>query len=148
MKVLIVMLSLLQIASASNAGSFDKKVNAIIGSAKADCGDYVFAISKDAIQFLDLTSNGLADLAVIDEAEFSCSIGASFYCGSAGCKVHFVASHNVISGAAQAWEIIENQEGISVIRLSLHGSACEQVGYQICHRQLTISDGRVEFKTN
>lgn len=146
MKLILAMLSLLQIASASNAGQFDDRIDAIISSAKADCGDYAFALSERTVAYEDMSSDGSIDFAIVDEAGFSCSIGASFYCGSAGCKVHFIAEKNILSGMAQAWEIANDGDGRPVARLSLHGSACDQSGYQVCHKYLTISDGRASLK--
>lgn len=145
MKLILTMLSLIHIASASNAGQFDDRIDAIISSAKANCGNYVFELSEQAVSYEDLSSDGSIDLAIVDEAGFSCSIGASFYCGSAGCQVHFIAEKNILSGMVQAWEIVNSNDRKSVVRLSLHGSACDQSGHQVCHKYLTISDSRASL---
>ena len=114
----------------------------IIETAKQDCGSS-FILEDNAVTHIDLTSDGINDIIVVDEAGFQCpDIGASTYCGSGGCKVYFLAKNDELSGFTQGWEILETNHGEKVILLGLHGSACGEAGSVTCFKAMSFTDGR------
>lgn len=122
------------------------KINSIISNAKTDCRDS-FELGEAAVKLIDLDLDGDIDLGVIDESGYSCpEFGASYYCGSGGCSIHLITANDYLQGHAQGWEIITTQFRKKQILMSLHGSACNEPGFLICHKLLSISEGKLVFQ--
>ena len=124
----------------------DDRLSFIIEKAKQNCGSS-FILEDNAVTQIDLSSDGINDIIVVDEDGFQCPhTGASTYCGSGGCKVHLLAETDALSGFARGWEIVQTQQGKKVILLSLHGSACGEVGTVVCFKAIFVTDGRLIYQ--
>lgn len=101
-------------------------------------------LTDNAVSYLDLTANGKIDIIVIDRGSFECpSSGSnSDWCGSGGCRVHFIAPFDQIQGMVRGWIAVEDKNNDKYILLDLHGSACGKAGYQPCNKKLSLLDGK------
>ena len=118
---------------------FKTRLKSLIDEGAKEC-DGDFSMNSEAIHVFELNNTG-ESLTVLDEAEFECSSSASMYCGSGGCRVHFLLNEDSISGQVQGWEYIDGQ-----VLLGLHGSACDQVGTEPCYKKLKIQKGRFNLE--
>ena len=101
-----------------------------------------FTLEDDAVQQFDFNLDGESDLAVLDEAGFSCEDSASMYCGTAGCVVHFITPADYSSGYTRGWQIVRTKSDQPVILFSLHGVSCGEVGTTPCYEAVSIFEGR------
>ena len=139
-------LFLVAISSISHASGADAALTSLLETAESDCGAS-FKLEDTAVTYLDLTEDGTNDIIVVDESGFSCpDNGASYYCGSGGCQVHFLADADQVLGQAQSWEIMQTKHGKKVILLGLHGSACNEAGAVACFKAMSFSDGRFVYQ--
>ncbi|MEJ2021030.1 MAG: hypothetical protein P8X43_03050 [Maritimibacter sp.] len=90
----------------------------------------------------DLNGDGRDDL-VIDYASAACSEAASLYCGSGGCTTGLYLDQGngeyreLYTGVLYEFKPASGQR----LALSLHGSACDLVGYEACVKVYDISSG-------
>ena len=139
-------LFLVAISSISHASGADAALTSLLATAESDCGAS-FNLEDTAVTYLDLTEDGTNDIIVVDESGFSCpDNGASYYCGSGGCQVHFLADADQVLGQAQSWEVIQTKHGKKVILLGLHGTACNEAGAVACFKAMSFSDGRFVYQ--
>ena len=114
-----------------------QRVELLIDEAVTTCKEFGGEFDVGVLDAQTIQLRGEAGLiTVIDEGSFSCSAGASIYCGSGGCAVHFLSSQYTLTMQLQSWE--QNPNGI---RLGLHGAACGQVGAVPCYKELTLLEG-------
>ena len=113
----------------------------IIEDAQQFC-DAKIELEDNAVSYLDITLNGKIDIIVVDRGGFSCPNSQSIFCGSAGCRIHFIAADDQIDGMAQGWSAVEDQNGEKFILLGLHGSACDKSGFETCYKKLSLIDGQ------
>jgi hypothetical protein len=131
-------------SSQQTTGLIQSKINAIISNEKKSCGDN---FATDQAVKLDLDLDGNIDLGILDESGFSCpEFGASYYCGSGGCSIHFITTDDYKRGLVQGWEIITTQSGERLVLMSLHGSACNEVGFITCYKVISISKGKLVYQ--
>lgn len=139
-------LLLVAISSISHANGADAALTSLLKTAESDCGTS-FKLDDTAVTYLDLTEDGIHDIIVVDESGFICpDNGASYYCGSGGCQVHFLAEADQVQGQVQGWEIMQTKHGKKVILLGLHGSACNAIGTVTCFKAMTFNDGRFVYQ--
>ena len=111
---------------------------------KKSCGDN---FATDQAVKLDLDLDGNIDLGILDESGSSCpEFGASYYCGSGGCSIHLITTDDYKRGLVQGWEIITTQSGERLVLMSLHGSACNEVGFITCYKVISISKGKLVYQ--
>mgnify|MGYP003385355880 CR=1 FL=1 len=114
-----------------------KRVESIIDEGAAACQGFNGEWDVDALEIQTMKIGNEAGLiTVVDEASFSCSAGASIYCGSGGCAVHFLSDQYTLTMQLQGWEKKPNS-----IHLGFHGTACGQVGAVTCYKELTLVEG-------
>ena len=112
----------------------ETKVELLIDEGAKWC-DGDFSLASEAIRVIELDEAG-ESLTVLDEAGFQCSTMFSIYCGSGGCKVHFLLKADSLSIQVQGWEYSDGK-----ILLGLHGSTCGQVGAEPCYKTVTVKEG-------
>ena len=139
-------LLLVAISSVGHSSDADAALTSLLKTAESDCGTS-FKLEDTAVTYLDLTEDGANDIIVVDESGFSCpDNGASYYCGSGGCQVHFLAESDQVQGQVQGWEIMQTKHGKKVMLLGLHGSACDEPGAVTCFKAMSFSDGRFVYQ--
>ena len=133
-------LSLLAASPATaEAIPIETKVELLIDEGAKWCeGD--FTLTSEAIRVIELDEAG-ESLTVLDEAGFQCSTMFSIYCGSGGCKVHFLLKADSLSIQVQGWEYSDGK-----ILLGLHGSTCGQVGAEPCYKTVTVKEGHFNIE--
>jgi hypothetical protein len=100
-------LLLVAISSISHANGADAALTSLLKTAESDCGTS-FKLDDTAVTHLDLIEDGINDIIVVDESGFLCpDNGASSYCGSGVCQVHFLAE----VGQVQGWGIMRTNMG-------------------------------------
>ena len=114
----------------------ETRVELLIDEEGAKWCDGDFSLASETIRVIELDEVG-ESLTVLDEAGFQCSTMASVYCGSGGCKVHFLLKADSLSIQVQGWEYSDGK-----ILLGLHGSTCGQVGAEPCYKTVTVKEGR------
>ena len=145
-QILIVLLLFVSLVSISHAGDFDVSVSKILTSAKQDCGSS-FILKDNAVTQTDLNSDGITDIVTVDEGGFKClDTEGSAYCGSGGCRVHFITEVDKLSGFARDWEILQTRHGKKIILLLLHGSACGEIGVVDCFKVISVTNGRFIYQ--
>ena len=113
------------------------RVDSLIDGAVMSCNEIGGNLDVETLAVQAISVGGeLGPITVVDESLFSCSASASMYCGSGGCAVHFLSDQYTLTMQLQAWE-----KKLNSIRLGLHGSACGQVGYLPCYKELTLVEG-------
>ena len=142
MKHLIVaaVLAVLPLAVA-HADSISFTLDELVADGRSFC-EGNFTLEDDAVQQFDFNLDGESDLAVLDEAGFSCEDSASMYCGTAGCVVHFITPADYSSGYTRGWQIVRTKSDQPVILFSLHGVSCGEVGTTPCYEAVSIFEGR------
>ena len=117
----------------------ETKVELLIDEGAKWCeGD--FTLTSEAIRVIELDEVG-GSLTVLDEAGFECSTSASMYCGSGGCRAHFLLKADSLSIQVQGWEYSDGK-----ILLGLHGSTCGQVGAEPCYKTVTVKEGHFNIE--
>lgn len=143
---LLTCVMLLVSAVCTFSSDLDDRLASIIERAEQNCGSS-FILEDKAVTYIELTSDSINSVIVVDEDGFQCPYtGPSTYCGSGGCKVHLLTEVEQLSGFARGWEIIQTQQGKKVILLSLHGSACEEVGTVGCFKVISVFEGRLVYQ--
>lgn len=114
-----------------------KRVESLIDESVTTCQGFDGELDVGVLGIQTLRIGNKDELVtVIDEATFNCSAGASIFCGSGGCAVHFLSDQSTLTMHLQGWE-----KKLSSILLGLHGSACGQVGAVPCYKELTLVEG-------
>lgn len=133
-------LSLLAASPATaEAKPIETKVKLLIDEGAKWCeGD--FTLTSEAIRVIELDEVG-GSLTVLDEAGFECSTSASMYCGSGGCRAHFLLKADSLSIQVQGWEYSDGK-----ILLGLHGFTCGQIGAQPCYKTVTLEEGHFNIE--
>ena len=93
----------------------------------------------DAVQQVDLDGDGNPDT-LIDESKFSCSSGASMYCGSGGCMLHTIVGDKKNTFQVEGWRMID-WDGRPILLLARDGGWCGGVGSQLCFQAIYWSMG-------
>lgn len=120
-------------------------VEAAIKDARELCEPSKVVLKNGFVSRKDVNGDNQADY-VLDYGEFECDGMASFFCGSAGCKLQVLATQPggdaslVYDGIAQAVEF-KTVKGKPAMLLGLHGSACRRVGAAGCNATL-LWDGK------
>ena len=118
-----------------------QRVDLLIDEAATTCKEFGGEFDIEALGVQTIQFDGEVDLiTLIDEATFHCSAGASIFCGSGGCAVHFLSDQSTLTMQLQGWEKKPNS-----IRLGFHGSACGQVGAVPCFKELTLVEGSLSL---
>jgi len=113
------------------------RVDSLIDGAVVSCNEIGGKLDVETLAVQAISVGGEpGSITVVDESFFSCSASASMYCGSGGCAVHFLSDQYTLTMQLQVWE-----KKLNSIRLGLHGSACGQVGYLPCYKELTLVEG-------
>ena len=130
---------------ASLSPEMHQKIQGTMSNAEQLCTDFdgELTTQDNVVRQLDLNSDNVIDVVVIDESLLSCSTGASLYCGgSGGCSVHFLSASDLVTVRVQSWEQTRSETGEHVFRLGLHGTACDEMGATACYKDLTFKDGQ------
>ncbi len=114
----------------------------ILTAAEATCAGFENGVFDpgDAVTAIDLTGDGADDL-LIDEAGFTCSSGASMYCGSGGCMLHAIVGDSVTSLQATGWRTLDWGPA-RILLVGRDGGWCGGVGAEVCFEALNWSEGR------
>ena len=123
------------------SSSIDFTLDELIADGRLAC-ETEFSLELDAVVQFDFDDDDQFDLAVLDEAEFTCEGSASTYCGSGGCTVHFITPVDYISGQVRNWQLIRTWDDKPVIFLDLHGQSCDESGATPCYDVFSIYNGR------
>ena len=126
----------------AHADGISFTLDELIAGGRSSC-EGNFTYEDAAVQRFDFNSDGEFDLAVLDEAGFSCEDSASMYCGTTGCTVHFITPVDYSSGYVINWELVRTETDQPVIFLSLHGVSCGEVGSTPCYDVISIFEGRL-----
>ena len=125
-----------------NSSDLKANVNEIIENGKKACGPS-FQLKENAVKYIDMSGDGEIDVTVVDEHEFFCpDEGYSYYCGSGGCMVYFLAETDQLEGLIRGWEVLQSEWGDKIILLALHGSSCRQAGAVPCFKAISFYKGR------
>lgn len=123
----------------------------IIADARAECrsvGGKSMTVSGDAVQVFDLNGDGLQDY-LVDYGQFRCNGAESIFCGTAGCLVEAVMATSakqfvrVPMDNLRGYEVVK-ADGVTLLQVNLHGSACGQVGAYDCVKRWRYMNGRFE----
>ena len=123
------------------SSSIDFTLDELIADGRLAC-ETEFSLELDAVVQFDFDDDDQFDLAVLDEAEFTCEGSASTYCGSGGCTVHFITPVDYISGQVRNWQLVRTWAYKPVIFLDLHGQSCDESGATPCYDVFSIYNGR------
>jgi len=128
----------------SYENEFSSRINRIIASASDTCvGDgAVFFLRQGAVTNFDFNNDGTTDLTVLDEQNFECSLGASWFHGSGGSEIHLLTKTEQISVLAKDYKIMEQSEGDYLILVKFHGSACGEPNFVPCWQAISTFEGR------
>ncbi|WP_172295249.1 hypothetical protein [Pseudoruegeria sp. HB172150] len=115
----------------------------ILAEAAATCASFENGAfdPRDAVAQADLTGDGAMDT-LIDESRFSCSSGASMFCGSGGCLLHAVIGDRSWSYQAEGWRLTD-WDGRPVLLIARDGGWCGGAGAQLCYEAVTWSAGEM-----
>jgi hypothetical protein len=114
----------------------------ILAAGRAACAGFeggTFSLAPDAVARTDLDGDGAADT-VIDEQGFRCSTAAALYCGTGGCRVHFLVGDSVQSRLAKGWTVTD-WAGDRIVLLQVHGTECGGTNLRRCYEALVWSEG-------
>ena len=138
--------------------SIDQKISHILEVKRSNCeknaGEFKIVDRTDRFPdqktiteiAVDLDAN-IEKITIIDESGFVCSDNsASYYCGSAGCRLHLVSSTDYLSLVVQGWEIIQNSYGDLIFLGALHGSFCNELGMVPCFNTIYFHGGKFVYK--
>lgn len=116
-------------------------VDKVVDGARKDCASIengVFKAGPEAITRVDLTGDG-KDNELVDFSHFSCTSGASFYCGTGGCGLTAVVDGVATEFLAKAWKVVDWIDK-AVLLLDVHGGLCGGTNLRSCVNAL-IWDG-------
>ena len=103
-----------------------------------------FSVSEGVLQVHEfVTSNGVEELVIVDGQGFECSLGKSYYQGSAGATVHLITTDDHKYGHARGFNIVTAANDIPVILMLLHGTSCNAAGYYPCIQAVAVFDGKL-----
>ena len=125
----------------AQAGSMDFTLDDLIADGSASCTGN-FTLDDYAVQRFDFNSDDVFDLVILDESGFLCENSASMYCGTAGCRVHFITPVDYSSGYVRKWELVRTETDQPVVFFSLHGMTCGEAGTTPCYDVISIFEGR------
>lgn len=107
--------------------------DAILAQAAADCAGFdngSFSATPEAVQEIDLTGDGLAEV-VVDAGKFQCSSAASLYGGSGGTGLTVIVGDRTAEFLAEAWTVTEFA-GRKVLLIWHNGVDCGGIGVDPC----------------
>lgn len=105
-----------------------------------------FSVQNNAVRRFDLTSNGAADLLVIQESLFTCSTGNSIFCDAGGCHMTFITENSNLQVKGIDWELVKSKAGNDVVLISLPKQECENKDLQVCYKALTVHNGYLSWQ--
>lgn len=102
------------------------------------CGDFeggTLSVGWGAVRRVDLDGDRRPDWA-LDESAFACSSAASLYCGTGGCRTHFMVGSAsggwaVASFLNRGWDVVTFGRD-RVVLLDVHGSVCGGINPTPC----------------
>lgn len=111
---------------------------AFVEEARAACADFeggTLAVEWGAVRRVDLDGDLRPDWA-LNESGFACSSAASLFCGTGGCRTHFMVRDAPGEGSVgsflnRGWEAITFGRD-RVVLLDVHGSACGGINPTPC----------------
>ena len=121
--------------------------------ARDACRDFeggTFSIEWGAVRRVDLDGDLRMDWA-LDEARFACSSAASLYCGTGGCRTHFLVG-DATDGSGlgsflnRGWDVVTFGRD-RVVLLDVHGSACGGINPTPCVNALVWDGESGEWRT-
>ena len=105
-----------------------------------------FSVRKNAVQRLDLTSNGAADLLIIQESLFTCSTGNSIFCDAESCNLTFITTQSNVQFRGSSWELVNNTSDHSILLITLPKQECKSKELQVCYKAVTVHNGYLSWQ--
>lgn len=125
-------------SGAQEASDLPEPLAAFVEEARQACADFeggTLSVGWGAVRRVDLDGDLRADWA-LNESGFACSSAASLFCGTGGCRTHFMVRHGsgedvVGSFLNRGWEVVTFGRD-RVVLLDVHGSACGGINPTPC----------------
>mgnify|MGYP001128645601 CR=1 FL=1 len=111
---------------------------AFVDEARMACADFeggTLAVEWGAVRRVDLDGDLRPDWA-LNESGFACSSAASLFCGTGGCRTHFLVGGSPGENAVgsflnRGWDVVTFGRD-RVVLLDVHGSACGGINPTPC----------------
>jgi hypothetical protein len=144
----VVLLSFGACSIPAAAADFPDVVRKAVDSAANECRESGGKPGTNAMATVaDLDGNGGEDW-ILDYAKMQCSGIVPPFCGSGGCTLQIF-----LWQSGSEWELVFDQNvqawsrakigGKPGLKVSLHGSACNRVGFKSCNKTYVFEKGRL-----